>query len=120
MRKGSKTPGTTRLMVLEPGSAEAAAQVKPRAKLPKRPHPQAKAAQGPHIRPLRPVPDPDQELYAVAMLKVAMELKRDKAVGFEQIFENTLQAMSVDRETFRAYLQRNLGVLKSTAQKRGY
>lgn len=72
------------------------------------------------VQSLRPLPDPDAELYAVAMLKVAMELKRDKNAGFEQIFENTLAAMQVDRQSFRAYLERNLTMLKTTVQKRGY
>ena len=73
-----------------------------------------------NVSNLRPLPDPDEDLFAVAMLKVAMELKRDKAAGFERIFENTLAAMQVDRVSFRAYLERNLSTLKTTVKKRGY
>jgi hypothetical protein len=66
------------------------------------------------------IPSPDDDLYAVAMLKVAMELKRGPARGFEAIFEETLKALDVDRDSFRAYLGRHMDKLMQTARKRGY
>ncbi|MFH1811834.1 MAG: hypothetical protein ABIJ09_24060 [Pseudomonadota bacterium] len=70
--------------------------------------------------PVAPAPVPDDDLYAVAMLKVAMELKRGQARGFEEIFEDTLKALDIDREHFKRYLSRHMDQLIRTAQKRGY
>ena len=73
------------------------------------------------LAPEKPVaPAPDDDLYAVAMLKVAMELKRGQARGFEDIFEETLSALSIDREHFRRYLAKHMDQLVQTARKRGY
>lgn len=69
----------------------------------------------------RPVaPAPDDDLYAVAMLKVAMELKRGQARGFDDIFEETLSALAIDREHFRRYLSKHMDQLVQTARKKGY
>lgn len=68
----------------------------------------------------KPQPAPDDDLYAVAMLKVAMEMKRSNNKGFEDIFEETLRAMGVDREAFRVYLKRHMDKLVKTARRRGY
>jgi hypothetical protein len=65
-------------------------------------------------------PGPDDDLYAVAMLKVAMELKRSDGRGFERIFEETLRALGVDRAAFRLYLDRHMSQLIKTAKRRGY
>lgn len=67
-----------------------------------------------------PEPAPDDDLYAVAMLKVAMELKKGQQRGFEDIFEETLKVLNVDRESFKKYLSRHMEKLMKTAQKRGY
>ena len=68
----------------------------------------------------RPTPVPDDDLYAVAMLKVAMELKRGRDRGFEDVFEDTLRALDIDRDAFRSYLDRHMDKLLMTARKRGY
>jgi hypothetical protein len=65
-------------------------------------------------------PKPDDDLYAVAMLKVAMEMKRSNSKGFEEIFEETLLALGVDRKAFRGYLSRHMDRLVTTAKRRGY
>lgn len=65
-------------------------------------------------------PAPDDDLYAVAMLKVAMELKRENTKGFEDVFEETLAALDVDRQAFRSYLTRHMDKLLKTARKRNY
>ena len=66
------------------------------------------------------VASPDDDLYAVAMLKVAMELKRGGNRGFEQVFEETLGSLGVDRTAFKTYLDRNMAQLIKTARRRGY
>jgi len=66
------------------------------------------------------VATPDDDLYAVAMLKVAMELKRSGGRGFDQVFEETLLALGVDRGAFKTYLDRNMSQLIKTAKRRGY
>jgi hypothetical protein len=66
------------------------------------------------------VASPDDDLYAVAMLKVAMELKRSGGRGFDQVFEETLRALGVDRAAFKNYLDRNMSQLMKTAKRRGY
>lgn len=65
-------------------------------------------------------PAVDDDLYAVAMLKVAMELKKSQDRGFEEVFEGALQAMDIDRERFRQYLSRHMDRLMLTAKKRRY
>ena len=73
------------------------------------------------LEPARaPTPAPDDDLYAVAMLKVAMELKRGDAQGFEDIFEKTLKAMDIDRDRFKKYLSRHMDQLVTTARTKGF
>ena len=60
----------------------------------------------------------DNPLYGVAMLKIAMELKKPGAGGLEEILQGVLARMHLSEEAFRKYLEKNGGLLKAIAQKR--
>lgn len=59
-------------------------------------------------------------LYAAALLKVAMELKRPDARGLDELLAQVLEGLRVDREAFKAYLARNFSLLSATARSRAY
>ncbi len=59
-------------------------------------------------------------LYAAALLKVAMELKRPDARGLDELLAHVLDGLRVDPEEFKAYLSRNFSLLKATARSRAY
>jgi len=59
-------------------------------------------------------------LYGVAMLKMAMELKKPNAPALEEILSGVLKRMNLSEEAFRHYLEQNGGLLKAIAQKRQY
>jgi hypothetical protein len=58
-------------------------------------------------------------LWAVAMLRVAMELKRPGARGFEEIVEEVAARMDLPKAAFRSYLATDLGLLRTSARARG-
>lgn len=58
-------------------------------------------------------------LWAVAMLRVAMELKRPGARSLDEIVEQVAARMDLPRVTFRSYLETNLGLLRTSARGRG-
>lgn len=62
----------------------------------------------------------DSPLFGVAMLKIAMELKKPNAKGLDEILSGVLAKMSVSEAAFRAYLEQNGGLLRSIARKREY
>jgi hypothetical protein len=59
-------------------------------------------------------------LYGVAMLKIAMELKKADAKPVDELITGVLKRMSLPEEDFRAFLAMNGGLLKTIAQKRRY
>ena len=62
----------------------------------------------------------DSPLFGVAMLKIAMELKKPSAKGLDEILTGVLQKMNVSESAFRAFLEKNGGLLRTIAQKREY
>jgi len=58
-------------------------------------------------------------LYGVAMLKIAMELKKADAKPLDELISGVLARMSVPEGAFRAYLSANSGLLRTIASKRG-
>lgn len=58
-----------------------------------------------------------------AILKIALELKKPSAPGYDAIVEQTISAMRLDPEAFRRYLGENgaynMGVLLATARGGG-
>jgi hypothetical protein len=79
---------------------------------------------------LRPVHEEPQQnvpleiaaspLYGVAMLKIAMELKKADAAPLDELITGVLRRMSLPEDDFRAFLAMNGGLLKTIAQKRRY
>ena len=59
-------------------------------------------------------------LYGVAMLKIAMEMKKAPQAELDQILAGVLARMNLPEESFRAFLARNGGLLKTIASKRRY
>ncbi len=59
-------------------------------------------------------------LYGVAMLKIAMELKKAEGAPLEDLITGVLGRMSLDATDFRAYLEANGGLLRTIAQRRRY
>lgn len=69
-----------------------------------------------------PVPHEVSEspLYGVAMLKIAMELKKPNAGELEDILSGVLTRMKLSEDDFRAFLAKNGGLLRAIAHKRNY
>lgn len=59
-------------------------------------------------------------LYGVAMLKIAMELKRADARPLEELVSSVLQRMHLPEEDFRQFLASNGGLLRTIALKKRY
>ena len=59
-------------------------------------------------------------VYAAALLKVAMELKRPDARGIDELLAQILEGLRVDPQEFKAYLARNFSLLQATAKSRAY
>ncbi len=57
-------------------------------------------------------------LYGVAMLKIAMELKKAEARPVDELIEGVLTKMRLDEGEFRRFLESNGGLLRAIAQKR--
>jgi hypothetical protein len=64
--------------------------------------------------------DEADPMYAVAMLRIAMELKKPQAAHMEEIVEGVLKRMKLDRDDFRRYLNENVGLLMATAKAKGF
>ena len=57
-------------------------------------------------------------LYGVAMLKIAMELKKADARPVDELIHGVLSRMRLDEGEFRQFLESNGGLLRAIAQKR--
>lgn len=62
----------------------------------------------------------DSPLYGVAMLKIAMELKKPGARELDDILTGVLARMRIPEAEFRRFLVQNGGMLRAIAQKRQY
>lgn len=62
----------------------------------------------------------ESPLYGVAMLKIAMELKKPNAAALEEIVSGVLAKMHLSEEIFRQYLEQNGGLLRTIARQRKY
>ncbi len=72
-----------------------------------------------------PVPEVPAEvaqspLYGVAMLKIAMELKKADARPLEDLITQVLTRMNLDERAFRAFVAANDGLLRAVAARRRY
>jgi hypothetical protein len=59
-------------------------------------------------------------VYAAALLKISMELKRPDARSLEVLLAQVLEGLHLDPAEFRAYLSRNFSLLQATARTRAY
>jgi hypothetical protein len=57
-------------------------------------------------------------LYGVAMLKIAMELKKADARPVDELITGVLTRMRLDETEFRRFLDANGGLLRAIAQRR--
>ncbi|MFL5321336.1 MAG: hypothetical protein ACJ790_16875 [Myxococcaceae bacterium] len=62
----------------------------------------------------------ESPLYGVAMLKIAMELKKPGAGELEEILTGVLQRMNIPESEFRTYLEQNGGMLRTIAARKKY
>jgi hypothetical protein len=75
-------------------------------------------APAPSAAPARPAEI--DGLWGIAMLRVAMELKRPGAPGLDQIVEGVATRMGIPKAEFEQFLAENYGVLTQAARDRGY
>lgn len=59
-------------------------------------------------------------LYGVAMLKIAMEMKKADAAPLDELIQGVLKKMNLPEADFYAFLEMNGGLLRTLAFKRGY
>ncbi len=59
-------------------------------------------------------------LWSIAMLRIAMELKRRDAPGLPEIIAGVVRRMGIDQKSFEKYLTENFGLLEETARIKGY
>ena len=59
-------------------------------------------------------------MFGVAMLKIAMELKKAEPESLEELISGVLAKMKLDEPSFRAFLEANGGLLNAIAQRRRY
>lgn len=70
-----------------------------------------------HAKPLLDSAE-DNPLFGVAMLKLALELKRDKTTPFEKIVALITHRMHLDEADFRRFLAAQGGLLRTLARAR--
>jgi hypothetical protein len=63
--------------------------------------------------------DPDG-LWSIAMLRIAMELKRPGSASVEEIIDGVVERMGIQKEQFEKYLQDNFGLLEDAVRRGGY
>ena len=68
--------------------------------------------------PGAPNPNAAEGLCGVAMLKVAMELKKRPSVPLDNVVQDVLRAMGIDASTFRKYVASQAGVLQGLERMR--
>lgn len=56
-------------------------------------------------------------LFAVAMLRIALELKKNPHAQLEPIVAQVAARMRLDEVAFRRYLEVNLGLLRTSSQR---
>lgn len=71
-------------------------------------------------RPTSEIEAAPAALWSIAMLRIAMELKRPDAPGLESIIDGVVAKMGLDKAQFEKYLAEHLGTLKEAVRSRGY
>jgi hypothetical protein len=67
-----------------------------------------------------PPPPPPDALWSIAMLRIAMELKRPNAPGLDEIIGGVVERMRLPREQFERYLSENFSALQELAKNKGF
>ena len=62
----------------------------------------------------------ESPLYGVAMLKIAMELKKPQPRALDDILRGVLARMNISEDAFRTFLDQNGGLLRAIAQRKQY
>jgi hypothetical protein len=62
---------------------------------------------------------PDSALWSIAMLRIAVELKRPGAPGLEEIVAGVVARMRIPQADFEKYLAEHLGLLQKAVRDRG-
>ncbi len=62
----------------------------------------------------------EEKMYQAALLRIAMKMRKQDLLGFEDIFAQILQEMKLDPAEFRRYVNSHLASLMATVKKRGY
>jgi len=63
--------------------------------------------------------DSEEGLWAIAMLRIAFELKRPNAPEIDEIVDGVVARMGIPKDRFERYLAEHLGPLKEAAARRG-
>lgn len=74
----------------------------------------------PEAAPEVPVELSASPLYGVAMLKIAMELKKADARALDEVVKSVLDRMHLPEDDFRQFLASNGGLLRTIALKKRY
>ncbi|MBN2495203.1 MAG: hypothetical protein JXR96_11465 [Deltaproteobacteria bacterium] len=64
--------------------------------------------------------DRQERMHQAALLKIAMQLRKQDLKGFDEIFSEILQDMDLDEAEFRSYVNAHMQTLMATVKKRGY
>ncbi len=72
------------------------------------------------VAPEVPAEVAQSPLYGVAMLKIAMELKKADARPLEELITSVLKRMNLDERAFRSFVAANDGLLRTVAARRRY
>ena len=62
----------------------------------------------------------EDRMYQAALLRIAMKMRKQNLLGFEEIFAQILREMKLDPTEFRRYVNSHLSSLMATVKKRGY
>ena len=73
-----------------------------------------------HVEVDAPPAVANSPLYGVAMLKIAMELKKADPLPLEELITGVLAKMKLPEEAFRSFLAANGGLLRTIAMRRKY
>ncbi len=59
-------------------------------------------------------------MHQAALLKIAIQLRKQKLKGFDEIFDDILNEMQLDRAEFQRYVNQHMQTLLTTVKSRGY
>jgi len=63
--------------------------------------------------------EPDA-LWPIAMLRIAMEMRRPGAPGLDEIISGVVKKMGIPKGEIEKYISEHVGALQETARRNGY